>query len=89
MTGKKDFMFIGRRNSWNSFAEYLIKTVDPGQRSRNNFWKHLSVVSKALVIVLLLEEMEKADKYDTILSEIKILIPLQVFFRFSLKKFLK
>ena len=49
-------------------------------------------ISKGLVTFLLLYYMEEGEKCDTVLSEIRFLIPLQVFFklfRLSLKNFVK
>ena len=49
-------------------------------------------ISKGRVTVLLLSDMEEGEECDTVLSEIRFLITLQVFlslFRFSLKNFCK
>ena len=64
---KKDFMLNGGRNSWNSFAEYLIEDWI----SRAMFEKWLLkafAISKGLVTVLLLQYMEEGEECDTVLS---------------------
>ena len=39
------------------------------------------VISEGLVIVLLLLDMKEIEECDTVLSEIKFLIPFQLFFK--------
>ena len=50
------------------------------------------MISKRLVLVLLLYHMEEGEEDDTVLSEVRFVLPSQVFFklfRLPLKKFVK
>ena len=84
---KKEFMFNGGRNSWNSFAEYLIRDCIFRVTFEKELLKAFAILNGE-VTVLLLSDMEEGEKCDTVLSEIKFFIPFQVFFklfRLSLK----
>ena len=84
---KKEFMFNGGRNSWNSFAEYLIRDCIFRATFEKELLKGFAILNGE-VTVLLLSDIEEGEKCDRVLSEIKFSIPFQVFFklfRLSLK----